>query len=180
MNDIVNNLEQIGFDKWVQESIPDESLQDFEIARVIAVHKDSFLVSNGEVEVLAELIGKLIFRASSPLDYPTVGDWILVTFFDEDTFAIIHEVIPRKSLLKRKTPGKKIDFQLIAGRIFHAAESAFDDGGIDRRNRQRTAGGQGRPVRCAVVGDGSRHQSARGIPQLDGPGVDGRRFGRSA
>ena len=117
MSDIANNLEQIGFDNWIQESIPVESLQLFEIARVIAVHKDSYLVSNGEVEVLAELVGKLLFSASSPLDYPTVGDWVLVAFFDEYTFALIHEVIPRKSLLKRKTPGKKIDFQLIAANI---------------------------------------------------------------
>jgi ribosome biogenesis GTPase len=117
MSDIANNLEQIGFDNWIQESIPVESLQHFEIARVIAVHKDSYLVSNGEIEVLAELVGKLLFSASSPLDYPTVGDWVLVAFFDEYTFALIHEVIPRKSLLKRKTPGKKIDFQLIAANI---------------------------------------------------------------
>ena len=109
MSNIANNLEQIGFDNWIQESIPVESLQLFEIARVIAVHKDSYLVSNGEVEVLAELVGKLLFSASSPLDYPTVGDWVLVAFFDEYTFALIHEVIPRKSLLKRKTPGKNSD-----------------------------------------------------------------------
>lgn len=117
MSDIANNLKQIGFDDWIQESIPFESLQHFEFARVIAVHKDSFLVSNGEVEVLAELVGKLLYSASSSIDYPTVGDWVLVSFYDEYTLAIIHEVIPRKSLLKRKTPGKKIEFQLIAANI---------------------------------------------------------------
>jgi len=108
---------RIGFDTWVQESITVESLQHLKIARVIAVYKDSYLVSNGEVEVLAELVGKLIFNASSPLDYPTVGDWVLVSFHDEYTFAIIHDIIPRKSLLKRKAVGKKIDFQLIAANI---------------------------------------------------------------
>jgi len=117
MTDTGNTLEQMGFDAGVQESIPAEGLQQFEIARVIAVHKDIYVVSNGEAEVLAELVGKLIFNASSPLDYPTVGDWVLVSFFDEYTFAVIHDVIPRKSLLKRKTPGKKIDFQLIAANI---------------------------------------------------------------
>jgi ribosome biogenesis GTPase len=117
MSDTTNNLEQLGFDNWIQESIPDENLQHFEIARVIAVHKDSFLVSNGAVEVVAELVGKLMYSASSPMDYPTVGDWVLVSFFDGNTFAIIHEVTPRKSLLKRKTPGKKVDFQLIAANI---------------------------------------------------------------
>ncbi len=117
MNNISNNLDKIGFGKWVQEKVPAESLKQFDIARVVAVHKDSYSISNGEVDVLAELIGKLIFNASSPVDYPAVGDWVLANFYDENTFAIIHEILPRKSLLKRKTPGKKVDFQLIAANI---------------------------------------------------------------
>jgi ribosome biogenesis GTPase len=51
------------------------------------------------------------------VDYPAVGDWVLVKLYDGNTFAIIHEIIRRKSLLKRKTPGKKIEFQLIAANI---------------------------------------------------------------
>ena len=117
MNNIPNNLESIGFDKWFQDKIPHGDLEQFAIARVVAVHKDSYTISNGEVDVLAELIGKLLFSASSPLDYPAVGDWVLANFYDENTFAIIHEILPRKSLLKRKTPGKKVDFQLIAANI---------------------------------------------------------------
>jgi len=112
-----NSLENIGFNKWIQASVTSECLEQFDLARVVAVHKDSYTVSNGEVDVLAELVGKLMFSASSPTDYPAVGDWVLVNFYDEDTFAIIQEVLPRKSLLKRKTPGKKVDFQLIAANI---------------------------------------------------------------
>ncbi|MCB2182395.1 MAG: ribosome small subunit-dependent GTPase A [Desulfobulbaceae bacterium] len=114
---MANNLENIGLSKGIQASVAPESLEQFDLARVVAVHKDSYTVSNGEVDVLAELVGKLIFSASSPTDYPAVGDWVLVNFYDEDTFAIIHEVLSRKSLLKRKTPGKKVDYQLIAANI---------------------------------------------------------------
>ncbi|MDH3973596.1 MAG: ribosome small subunit-dependent GTPase A [Deltaproteobacteria bacterium] len=117
MNNIPKNLKKIGFDKWFLESVSPESQENFEIARVVAVHKDSYIISNGVVDVLAELVGKITFSASSPLDYPAVGDWVLANFYDENSFAIIHEVLPRKSLLKRKTPGKKIDFQLIAANM---------------------------------------------------------------
>jgi len=117
MNNISNNLEKIGFNKWVLDTVAPENIEQFDIARVVAVHKDSYTISNGEVEVLAELVGKIIFSASSPVDYPAVGDWVLANFYDENTFAIIHEILPRKSLLKRKTPGKKVDFQLIAANI---------------------------------------------------------------
>lgn len=117
MNNITHNLEKMGFGKWVLETVPPESLKQFDIARVVAVHKDSYTISNGEGDVLAELVGKILFSASSPVDYPTVGDWVLANFYDDNTFAIIHEILPRKSLLKRKTPGKKVDFQLIAANI---------------------------------------------------------------
>jgi len=111
------NLEKIGLNKWVQESVVSENLEQFDLARVVAIHKDSYIITDGEVDIQAELVGKLIFSASSPTDYPATGDWVLVNFYDGDTFAIIHKVLPRKSLLKRKTPGKKIDFQLIAANV---------------------------------------------------------------
>ena len=117
MNNISNNLKTIGFDKCFLDKAPLGDIEQFDIARVVAVHKDSYTISNGEIDVLAELVGKIIFSASSPVDYPAVGDWVLANFYDENTFAIIHEILPRKSLLKRKTSGKRVDFQLIAANI---------------------------------------------------------------
>jgi ribosome biogenesis GTPase len=117
MGNILNNIEELGFDKWFQDNVHSESLEGLEIARVIAVHKDSYTITNGKNDVLAELIGKMLYGAVSPIDYPAVGDWVWAKFYDDNTLAIIHEVIRRKSLLKRKTPGKKIDFQLIAANI---------------------------------------------------------------
>ena len=117
MRNILNGLENLGFDQFYLDHLAPERLEGFEIARVIAVHKDSYTISDGDNDVLAELVGKVLYSAGSPIDYPTVGDWVKVNFFDEDSFAIIHEVLPRKSLLKRKTPGKKIEFQLIAANI---------------------------------------------------------------
>ena len=117
MNNTSNNIKNLGFDKWFLEAVAPESLERFEVARVVAVHKDSYTISAGETDVLAELVGKIIFSASSPIDYPALGDWVLANFYDENTFSIIHEILPRKSLLKRKTPGKKIDFQIIAANI---------------------------------------------------------------
>jgi ribosome biogenesis GTPase len=92
-------------------------LKSFDMARVIAVHKDSYILNNGENDVFAELNGKMLFSAASPIDFPVVGDWVLAIFYDKGTFSIIHDVLPRKSLLKRKTPGKRIDFHLIAANI---------------------------------------------------------------
>ncbi|MCI5122375.1 MAG: ribosome small subunit-dependent GTPase A, partial [Candidatus Electrothrix sp. AUS4] len=117
MKNIPDKLAALGFDPALLETISPDSLKHFAIAKVAAVHKDSYTVTDGEHTLAAELIGKILFNASSPLDYPAVGDWVLAGLYDDDTLAIIHEILPRKSLLKRKTPGKKVDFQLIAANI---------------------------------------------------------------
>jgi ribosome biogenesis GTPase len=117
MNKKTNGIEALGFGKWFHDSVNPVDLEGFDIARVIAVHKESYILNNGQDEVFGELIGRLLFSAASPIDLPTVGDWVLATFYDEGTFSIIHQVLPRKSLLKRKTPGKRVDFQLIAANI---------------------------------------------------------------
>ncbi len=117
MSKVTHNIVDLGFDKWFQDNTDPESLEGLEIARVIAVHKDSYTVTNGKQDIFAELVGKLIYSATSPVDYPAVGDWVYARFYDENTLSIIHGIMPRKSLLKRKTPGKKIDFQLIAANI---------------------------------------------------------------
>ncbi len=111
------NLEKLGFSNWFQDKTDPEKLNEYQVARVITVNKDSYMITNGKNDVLAELTGKMMFSAESPLDFPTVGDWVFTQYFDNDTFAVIHEILPRKSVLKRKTSGKKIEYQLIAANI---------------------------------------------------------------
>lgn len=110
-------LAALGFGSWFQKRVDPAFDRDFEIARVAAVDKDSCLVNNGLGEVMAQLTGKMMWAADSPLDYPVVGDWVYAQILDEGSFAIVHEIMPRKSVLKRKTPGKKIDFQPIASNV---------------------------------------------------------------
>lgn len=117
MSMMSNRLDALGFSQgFLKHAVPGD-LAGGDIARVMAVHKDRYVITTGEHDVPAELIGKMRYSAASPLDLPTVGDWVLAAFHDNDTFAFIHHVLPRKSMLKRKTPGKRIDFQLIAANI---------------------------------------------------------------
>ncbi|MDH3357292.1 MAG: ribosome small subunit-dependent GTPase A [Desulfobacteraceae bacterium] len=117
MKNVSMKIEQLGFNKWFFDEIDPTKLIDHQIARVITVNKDSYTIDNGKGEVSAEVTGKLLFSADSPVDYPATGDWVFAKYFDNDSFAIISEIVPRKSILKRKTSGKKIEFQLIATNI---------------------------------------------------------------
>ncbi len=101
----------------VSRKMDSTKLDNYRIARVIGVHKERYIIQNEKDDIPAEVSGKVMFNADSPLDYPTVGDWVYVQYLDEDSFAVIHEIYPRKSILKRKMPGKRIEFQLIAANI---------------------------------------------------------------
>jgi len=113
----MNDLAKIGFDKRFQDKIDLSKMSDYQIVRVIAVNKNSFVVSNGQKDMYAELTGKYLFSLESSLDIPAVGDWVYAQIFDDDSLAIIHDIIPRQSLLKRKASGRKIEYQLIAANI---------------------------------------------------------------
>jgi ribosome biogenesis GTPase / thiamine phosphate phosphatase len=110
-------LHDLGFTPWFQEKQPALQLPHCRVARVTAVDRDSYLVRNETCEVLAEVTGNFLYSAESELDLPAVGDWAVVQYHNADTFAIIHALFPRKSILRRKTPGKKIAYQVIAANI---------------------------------------------------------------
>lgn len=113
----MNKLESIGFDDWFSRHADAGKTAVHECARVVSVHRDSWVITTGDDDVFAECSGNLLYTADSPLDLPTTGDWVYVDFYDDDVHAIIHGVLPRKTLLKRKTAGKRVDFQLIAANI---------------------------------------------------------------
>ncbi len=110
-------LKNLGFGEWFEDKSDLVQWPGCGIARVIAVDKNSFVVSNGRRDIFAETTGRLAFNADSPMDFPAVGDWVVTRFLDEDTFAVIHDILPRKSFLRRKTPGKNVSIQLIAANI---------------------------------------------------------------
>jgi ribosome biogenesis GTPase / thiamine phosphate phosphatase len=132
-----NNIEKLGFDKWFREKIEPTKPENHQIARVINVNKNSFVVSNGQKDIFAELTGKFLFNSDSSLDFPAVGDWVYTQLFDDDSLAIIHDIFPRKSLLKRKTPGKKIEYQLIAANIDTAIIMQSLDSNYNLRRLER-------------------------------------------
>lgn len=110
-------LEKLGFNEWFREKQTHVRIPDCSPARVTAVDRDSYLVRNESGEVRSELAGNFMFTTQSGADLPCVGDWAYVRYYDDGTFAIICDLFPRKSLLRRKTSGKTIDYQTIAANI---------------------------------------------------------------
>lgn len=113
----MDTLRSIGYDDWFLDQVDVEKLAGHKVARVTAVHKDSYVVTDGSIEAFAECSGNLLYTVDSAADMPTTGDWVYADFYDDDSHAIIHGVITRKTILKRKRAGKQVEFQLIAANI---------------------------------------------------------------
>jgi ribosome biogenesis GTPase / thiamine phosphate phosphatase len=123
--------------EWVRKKINPAKLKDFQVARISGVSKNSYSIFNDSNEILAELTGNLMFNIDSSLDYPTVGDWVYALFYNKNSLAIIHEIIPRKTILKRKMAGKKVSYQLIAANVDIALIIQSLDSNFNLRRMER-------------------------------------------
>jgi ribosome biogenesis GTPase len=110
-------LADIGFSDWFAQNADQKLIDQYQPARIIFVARDQYIIKGEQGEMPAEITGKLLYNASTTLDYPAVGDWVYVDYFDDNRYAVIHDLFPRRTILKRKTPGKSIGFQVIAANI---------------------------------------------------------------
>lgn len=117
INRTMDKADSIQHNDWIQSRLDAGKVSVHEVARVVSVHRDSYIVTKGAIEAFAQLSGNFLYTASSATDLPTTGDWVYADFYDDDSHAVIHGLIPRKTLLKRKAAGKQVDFQLIAANI---------------------------------------------------------------
>jgi ribosome biogenesis GTPase len=111
------NLTDLGFDDWFEQHSSPLLQPEHSIARITTVDRGAFLVRHQDAETYAELAGKFRFAIESTIDLPCVGDWVCVQCHASGGPAIIHSVVQRKTFLRRKYPGKTVDFQMIAANI---------------------------------------------------------------
>ncbi|MFZ3577572.1 ribosome small subunit-dependent GTPase A [Virgibacillus sp. DJP39] len=107
----MNKLEAIGWEQSVQD------INEDEIARVIAVQKNSYRLLDGETEYFSHLSGKFLNQAHGTLDLPAVGDWVEVKKLPDEQKAVINRVLPRKSQFVRQAAGNKTEAQIVASNM---------------------------------------------------------------
>ena len=132
-------LESLGYNEKLEKFRLANNLNDFEIGRIIAEHKERYIVktTNGEFE--AEITGNMRFTAKNREDFPAVGDWVALIIYESD-FAIIHKIFPRFSSIKRQAVGQFGEVQLIATNIDYAflVQAVDRDFNINRLERYLT------------------------------------------
>lgn len=86
--------------------------------RISRQSKDQYRVLTKQGEIIAEVSGKLRYEAESMVQFPAVGDDVLLDREDNvEGNAVIHQILPRKSLFVRKAAGTSNELQVIAANI---------------------------------------------------------------
>lgn len=134
-------LEDLGYNSFFEAQRQRLQLDNFVMARIIAEHRGAYTVLSPHGEYCAKVTGKRMFTAVSRDEYPAVGDWVAITQAD-DTNAVIHATLPRKTAIKRGHGSKhKIGgqsrVQIIAANIDEAfvVESVDRDYNLNRIER---------------------------------------------
>ena len=132
-------IQDLGYNDNFEKLRIDNNLEGFEIGRVIAQHRERYIVKNEKGEFEAEITGNLRFTAKSNIDFPAVGDWVSLINYEAD-FAIIHSILPRISVLSRRAVNKFGELQIIACNIDYAliVQSVNRDFNINRLERYLT------------------------------------------
>jgi len=112
-------LTELGYNEDLGRYRQEQNLLSFEIGRVIAEHRERYIVLTEKCELEAEIIGHLRFSATDRSGFPAVGDWVALSVFNEDE-AIIHAIYPRQSILERQAVGRFGEKQIIATNIDYA------------------------------------------------------------
>ncbi len=129
-------IEELGYNNTLEKYRIENSLDSFEVGRVILEHKERYVIKTSDNEFDAELIGNLRFMAEDRHDFPAVGDWVAFTEYD-DGKALIHAIYPRNSIIERQAVGKSGQIQIIAtnvdcGLIVQAVDRDFNLNRLER------------------------------------------------
>ncbi|MDR1230585.1 MAG: ribosome small subunit-dependent GTPase A [Spirochaetaceae bacterium] len=92
---------------------------DLFLARVVGQHRDRYGLVSERGELAGTVSGRLQYGAEGSVDFPAVGDWVMVDRADDRAgAAVIRNILSRKSLFVRKAAGTKAsESQVIAANI---------------------------------------------------------------
>ncbi len=88
------------------------------VARIITEHRGAYEIAGETVSGLAVLTGKLRHEATSALEIPAVGDWIVVDDQpDTEGRSVVQALLPRRTAFIRRAAGSEDKPQVVAANI---------------------------------------------------------------
>lgn len=109
-------LEELGYNDALERFRIEQELESYTIGRVVAEHRERYVVRTTDSDLDAEITGRLRAESRHRMDFPAVGDWVAMRTH-EPGHATIHRVFPRTSAITRKAIGTHGGAQVIATNI---------------------------------------------------------------
>ncbi len=131
------NLEDLGYSDWHRDKLKNRQEDEAHLARITAVDRDRYMIGSPIGVVPAEATGKLLYCADTPEDIPCVGDWVLVDYMDHNEHAVIRDLLPRRTILRRRAADERSEYQSIAANVDFAfiVQSCDVDFSLNRLDR---------------------------------------------
>lgn len=119
------NLNTLGWHDFFASHFAPYRERDLVPGRVALEHRNRYQVLYPDGEISAEVSGKFRHDTNGRADYPAVGDWVALAVGSNRDHAIIHAVLPRRSVFSRKAvlaggmpeTGGTVDQQVLAANI---------------------------------------------------------------
>lgn len=111
------SLKEYGFSDADREAFEALGRPELVPARVTAVNRNNYDLVCERGTPRGEPTGRLLFATDDAQELPVVGDWVGAQLLNDDTFALVHEVLPRRGWLRRKDPGRNVEYQMLASNI---------------------------------------------------------------
>jgi ribosome biogenesis GTPase len=110
-------LELLGWDPALEEGFAPLRGKGFEPGRIAVEDKHHYVVFAAGGEWIAQVAGKLLHQSPSPATLPKVGDWVAIKVLSNEGKAVIHDLLPRRTKLSRKVPGRETGEQVLVTNV---------------------------------------------------------------
>ena len=131
------NLKGLGWSEGFAEAFLRLGEASWIPGRVVSEHRGIRTLVTEQGELPATVAGRLEHQATSAAELPKIGDWVAVAPLPGESKGVIQHVLPRKTQLGRKVPGKVVTQQILAANvdlvfIVQALDSGFRPRRIER------------------------------------------------
>jgi ribosome biogenesis GTPase / thiamine phosphate phosphatase len=135
-------LSDLGWSDFFARPFAAHEAEGLHPGRLLTQEKLLYLVHDGSADLAAELSGRFRHEAEQHGGFPAVGDWVAIKpqgtgavllggkpgLYPARPHAIIHALLPRRSVISRKVPGAATVEQVIAANV----DTLFLVAGLDQ------------------------------------------------
>ncbi|TGM46756.1 ribosome small subunit-dependent GTPase A [Leptospira biflexa] len=110
-------LSDLGWNSFFDVHFETYKTQGMSAMRITRENRETYIAYSELGEFHCEVSGKFRFNTHNKSEFPAVGDWVVTSILPNESKAVIHTILPRKSAFSRKVVGQITEEQVIATNI---------------------------------------------------------------